>query len=1073
MVAPGFTVDFAFYDASRFGHFFLLDIYIGIIFDFGAIMVLPAQTQNMFCLGKIICLQLLGFREFRRAEMEKCFHPLQGFFSVSKAFDWLLLSILLCMADPLSIVGSVIGIASLGIQVTQSLIDFYKTYKNQKYDLASTLRNLEDLKNTLGELEKIWVGRNLTEDHQRLVERIQESIRNCNDAVNELNTACQKFTRITQPGLKKSFDTIKYQIEYPFKKSTLEKLNIDITEIRDNLAFLLQIVQLGTITRYQDDLGELKAVLESIDGRQISSTLRDWLNVPDATVDHIAACEKKKRNPGSGTWFVESPQFTSWLVQEKSFLWLKGFAGSGKSVLCSTAIQSAFQHRRGDRNIAVAFFYFSFSDESKQDESCMIRALLWQLSNQSSDRHIDLLQLYEAHKTGTPSSTVLRAYLRRLFGRFRQVYIFLDALDECLRSEGRERILETLEEIQKWDLLHIHLFITSRDEADIRIDNDIANFVSRQLNEDRQLLKLSPYRDQIRIALTEGAKGVYLNSCHNSLNATYERMFYNIDDDLIEDIRRILTLLCFAYRPLTTQELIDGIAVDIRGQAGLNYSRKLQDVDDIRDICSGFVEIDNIGDPALKPDSNDQIRSTVRIAHFSIQEYLVSTHILRSKAKIFSIDKLSAHAEIAQICLIYLLEDGLRGLHFDEHLVKQFPLSHFAALYWHRHYMDAAESAFKLDTLILSLFQNRQSFAVWVKLHDVDRDSDDEIDFDQQIDKVLSPIYYASLLGLEETLSILVNEHPVIAVSEQIKAQGEGYHYGDALQAASSGGHQNIVQLLLEKGADVNAHSGLHGNALQVASARGYQDLVQFLLDNGAEVNTRCGYSGSALQAASSAGHQNIVQLLLNKGAKINTQSGEYSGALQAASSRGHRNIVKLLLDNGAEVNTRCGYSGSALQAASSAGYQDLVQFLLDNGAEINTQSGYYGSALQAASHTGYQNLVQLLLDNGADVNAQGGRYGNALQAASFSGYQDLVQFLLDKGADVNAQNGYFGNALQAASSEGYQDLVQLLLDKEANVNAQGGEYSNALQAASSRGYQNIVQLLLENGADTYAGGKK
>ena len=433
------------------------------------------------------------------------------------------------MADPLSIVGAVVGVVSLGIQVTQSLIDFYNAYKYQKFDLANILRNLEDLKNTLQELEKFWVERTLMEYHQHLVERIQESVINCTDAIDELDTACQKFTRIIEPGLKKSFNTIKNQIAYPFRKSTLDKLNIDIREIQKNLAFLLQIMQLRATTWHQDDLKELEAVLESIDRRHISTTLREWLNAPDATVDHNAACEKKKRNPGSGKWLVASPQFENWLVQEKSLLCLKGFAGSGKSILCSTAIQSAFQYRHGDRSIGVAFFYFSFSHESKQDESCMIRALLWQLSSQISDRHVDLLQLYEAYKTGTPPSTVLRAYLRRLFGQFRQTYLFLDALDECLRLEARERILETVEEIQKWDLPNIHLFITSRDEANIRqslnrlasiqiemrntgIDGDIANFVSRQLNEDRQLLRLSLYHDQIRIALTEGAKGVYLNS---------------------------------------------------------------------------------------------------------------------------------------------------------------------------------------------------------------------------------------------------------------------------------------------------------------------------------------------------------------------------------------------------------------------------------------------------------------------------------------------------------------------------------------------------------------------------------
>ncbi|CEN59972.1 Putative Ankyrin repeat domain containing protein [Aspergillus calidoustus] len=85
-----------------------------------------------------------------------------------------------------------------------------------------------------------------------------------------------------------------------------------------------------------------------------------------------------------------------------------------------------------------------------------------------------------------------------------------------------------------------------------------------------------------------------------------------------------------------------------------------------------------------------------------------------------------------------------------------------------------------------------------------------------------------------------------------------------ANQVASSGGHQEIVQLLLDKGADVNVQGG---NALQAASARGYQEIVQLLLDKGADVNAQGGEYGNALQAASEGRHEKIVKLLKKRGA--------------------------------------------------------------------------------------------------------------------------------------------------------------------------------------------------------------
>lgn len=426
------------------------------------------------------------------------------------------------MIDPLSISGSVAGATSLGIQVTQSLVDFYKSYKSRDSELTGITERLESLVETFRHLEKALSGRIFQADERSLVKNIETSITNCDELIQELQNECQKFSK-TSTGMKAAVKVAGCRATYPFRQSTLQKLDEDIGEIRANLSFALDVLQLNDTQRFQNDVTEMKNLLELVKINQISSNIRDWLNAPDATVDHNAACAKK--HPGTGMWLVKSPQFLKWLKQENSILWLNGFAGSGKSILCSTAIQFVLRHGRSDPNVGIAFFYFTFNDGSKQDESSMIRALLLQLSCQLQDGHVDLTRLYELHKAGMPPSPVLLERLRHLIQRFRHVYIFLDALDESPQTGPREYVLVALETMQKWGVQYLHLFVTSRDEPDIResldflatqkvimqnagIDRDIVNFISSRLNEDRRLRKLLPYRENIQEKLAKGARGV-------------------------------------------------------------------------------------------------------------------------------------------------------------------------------------------------------------------------------------------------------------------------------------------------------------------------------------------------------------------------------------------------------------------------------------------------------------------------------------------------------------------------------------------------------------------------------------
>ena len=71
-----------------------------------------------------------------------------------------------------------------------------------------------------------------------------------------------------------------------------------------------------------------------------------------------------------------------------------------------------------------------------------------------------------------------------------------------------------------------------------------------------------------------------------------------------------------------------------------------------------------------------------------------------------------------------------------------------------------------------------------------------------------------------------------------------------------------MVRLLLEKGANVNAEGGYYGNALQAASYGGHEAVVRLLLENGANVNAEGGRLGNALQAALTNGNESVVRLL-------------------------------------------------------------------------------------------------------------------------------------------------------------------------------------------------------------------
>ncbi|KAK5113651.1 hypothetical protein LTR62_003278 [Meristemomyces frigidus] len=580
----------------------------------------------------------------------------------------------------------------------------------------------------------------------------------------------------------------------------------------------------------------------------------DWLAPPDPYANHESA--RQLHQPCTGTWLTGSAEYQDWKGSLTRHLWIYGKAGLRES-------QPGAVH---------AIFYFSFSDQQKQRLADLLRSLVAQLgwkepALSTSQRSYN--------KPGRPVLGLeeLESVLAACFQSYNEVFLLIDALDVCPENDDvRHEMLQCLARLSR-KAHQVKIFATSRELLDVRgsmmqlearsmaiptrsVNDDIRQYIAAQLSRHHRLSRLSPKtKTEIEETISAKADGMFrwaycqlqelkklkvtkpkyiaeaLHSLPATLDATYNRMLRRIEIPYRQEAIVLLQWLAYAESPPSLGELAEATIIDPTGEGCVEVAER-GGLEDTLEILSGLVVI--LGDEAEDNEIDDRRHDDacipeqtrkVKLAHFSVKEYLESERILESSVKKFYLESAVGHKLLAQSCLTYLMHYSRSS---EKSSIAQdridFPLLRYAAQSWFYHTPKQPAHELEGEVSILNfqgMIRNWLCVLHWVKPL--------RTHFGYAL-RTGSGLYYASMLGLDAVVSeLLVN-------GADNKSLGK--KHDNVIHAASSKDHEKIMQMLLDCLVDPDTPAVAYSSALQEASLRGHEKVVQMLLDAGGDVYT-------------------------------------------------------------------------------------------------------------------------------------------------------------------------------------------------------------------------------------------